>query len=242
VGTNLKEQMAFWLDWLNRGYLLVQIFGGLGVGSAVRACLLAYTKTPSVWVTPIWLLASGTTVAFLVILGNKTLHRPHGQMSSAQSAPNALATPTAAFDASAFFAQSYSSPLQPEIEANIRAAAIRTQPNDREGFYVRFIGAGTIIYVYDMVWFSIYRSQILSLMELNRRMLPLSEIRSFYDRAATEYPAYYARYSLDQWLGYLKTHSLLIQHASDMVEITVRGRDFLKYLVHYGRYADDRTL
>ena len=35
---------------------------------------------------------------------------------------------------------------------------------------------------------------------------------------------------------------LLVVHPSNMVEITLRGKDFLKYLLHYGREPDQRSL
>jgi hypothetical protein len=57
----------------------------------------------------------------------------------------------------------------------------------------------------------------------------------YYDKAAVDYPNLYPKYSFEQWLNYLMSEQLLIRHPSDMLEITHKGRDFLKYLAHWGR-------
>ncbi len=118
----------------------------------------------------------------------------------------------------------------------------QTQPTDREAFYVKFIATGIIGYIYDIAWAYIYRSQVLLLLELNRRIMPLAEVKTFYEKAASDNNSAYADYSFSQWLEFMKFYILIIQHESEMVEITLRGKDFLKYLVHWGRYADDRRL
>ena len=140
-----------------------------------------------------------------------------------------------------FFLRLYNSTLNSEIETNLRLAANQNQPNDHEGFFIKLISVGLVAYVYDIAWAYIYKSQMLLLMELNRRMMPLLEVRPYYDTAAEAYPAVYKNYSFEQWLNWIKASYLIIQHPSNMVEITARGRDFLKYLVHLGRYVDDKT-
>jgi hypothetical protein len=80
----------------------------------------------------------------------------------------------------------------------------------------------------------------LALMEINRRIMPIAEVKAFYDKAAAEYPNRYTNYSFEQWMEFLKSNTLLIWHPTGMVEITVQGRDFLRYLAHWGRYPDDR--
>jgi hypothetical protein len=162
--------------------------------------------------------------------------------SAAQNATNTLMTSPTGFDAAAYFKNSYFSQLQQELENNVRAAATQNQPNDREGFYVKLIATGLPSFIYEIAWAYIYKSQLLLLQELNRRVLLLPQVKIHYDKAVSDNPAYYAHYSFEQWLDFMKSHVLLIQHPNEMVEITVRGRDFLKYLVHWGRSADDRKL
>ena len=188
-----------------------------------------------------WPVAGGlfavSLVAFLY-LGKAKKNRD--QSSGTQS--TALSTTLNAFDATVFFQQAYNSSLQPDIEKNIRAAATQNQPTDREGFLVKVIGIGLISYTYDITWAYIFRSQLLLLMELNRKLLSLTDAKIYYDKAATDNPIQYAGYSFQSWLSFMKTQVLIIHHPSDMVEITVRGQDFLKYLTHWGRYPDDRNL
>lgn len=227
-------------EWLEFGKTVVEIMFAFGAGKLVKAVLLRFTEIPPIWVTPIWWLTTAVVMAALVFIGHRFWRRPSPQ-STVQSAPNALMAPAPGnFDATTYFQQAYNSPLQPEVENNVRTAATQNQPNDREGFFVKLIGIGLIGYMYDIAWAYIFRSQILLMMELNRKILPIAEVKAFYDRAAAENPQPYSSYSFDSWMNFLKSHVLLIHYPTDMVAITERGRDFLKYLVHWGRYADDR--
>jgi len=166
-----------------------------------------------------------------------------GQLT-VQSTTATLSPTNKAFDATQFFQLAYYSQLQPEAEANIREAAAQNQPNDKEGFYVKLIAIGVIAYSYDIIWFTIYRSQLLALLELNRRggILPIATIRAYYDQAVSDFSSEYAGSSFDAWLSFLSTNVLLFKHPSDMIEITIRGKDFLKYLLHHGRDAEQRRL
>jgi len=77
--------------------------------------------------------------------------------------------PQISFDPKQFFAQSYYSPLTAEFEKNFKAIAQQNYPNDKEGFYARFIGVGVVAYQHDVTWFTIYKSQLSALHELNAR-------------------------------------------------------------------------
>src|ERR1700693_1913132 len=74
------------------------------------------------------------------------------------------------------------------------------------------------------------------LLELNRKqgLLPLAEVKTYYAKAALEYPPSYGNYSFDEWMAFMKSNGLVLRHPSDMVEITLRGKDFLRYLVPLG--------
>jgi hypothetical protein len=144
-------------------------------------------------------------------------------------------TPQITFDARDFFRLAYYSPLTQEFENNIRTIAHNYQPNDLEGFYTRFIGVGLARCTHDLTWAIIFKSQLLMLTELNRSNFPVSNAKVYYDKAAVDYPNLYPKYSFEQWLNYLMSEQLLIRHPSDMLEITHKGRDFLKYLAHWGR-------
>jgi hypothetical protein len=148
--------------------------------------------------------------------------------------------PQITFNAYEWFRHAYYSPLTAEIENNIKIIAHNNQPNDHEGFYARFIGVGLISYTHDMTWAYIFKSQLLMLADVNRRNgnLPLSDAKTYYDKAASEYPKIYENYSFQQWMDYMYSQQLLIRHPSDMLEITYRGNDLLKYLAHWGRDAN----
>ncbi|HXW22480.1 MAG TPA: hypothetical protein VEK14_06185, partial [Rhodomicrobium sp.] len=140
-----------------------------------------------------------------------------------------------------FFRTAYVSGLREETESNIRTAASLNSPNDREGFYVKLIAIGLVSYLYDMAWAYIYRSQIELLLELNKgKLLPLAEAKKYYDNAAAAYPTLYANYPFDRWLEFLKSHTMILQYPGDIIDLTHRGKDFLKYLTHNGRYAEQK--
>jgi len=162
------------------------------------------------------------------IVGVPTLSALHGQ------------TPQITFNAKEAFRLAYYSSLTAETENNIKITANRYNPNDREAFYVRFIGVGLVAYMHDMTWAYIFKSQILMLQEMNHRngLLALADAKNFYDKAVIGYPAIYAAYSFEQWIAFMKIEQLLVRHPTDMLEISHRGRDFLKYLAHWGRKVD----
>ena len=148
--------------------------------------------------------------------------------------------PQVTFNARDYFRLAYYSPVTAEIENNIKIVAHNSQPEDHEGFYARFIGVGIVSYYHDMTWAYIFKSQLFMLVEVNRRNgnLPLSDAKMYYDKAVVEYPKIYENYSFQQWMDYMYSQLLLIRHPSDMLEITHRGKDFLKYLAHWGRDAN----
>lgn len=229
----------------------------LVISAVVQAAQQALTSSPTVAtrlppLTGIWNYVPLSLLCIAGVLWVVGLSRAH---KHAQGQPPALSemqaqsligapSQPAKFDAATFFRHSYHSPMESEIGTNMRRAAIENQPDDREGFYLKFIAIGYIAYTYDAIWYSIYRSQLLALLELNRNdgLLPLSAIKTFYDQAAITYPSTYINYPFDTWMDYMKLHILVIQHPSDMIEITVQGKDVLKYLLHWGREADKKSL
>lgn len=163
-------------------------------------------------------------------IGIPTLSALHGQQ------------PKITFNAQEMFRLSYFSPLTAEVEQNIRIVAAQASPADHEAFYARFIGVGLIAYAHDNTWWTIFKSQILMLERMNSAngVLPLGEAKKFYEQATIDYASIYANYSFEQWLTYMKGEQLLVRHPSDMLEITHKGKDFLKYLAHWGRNAQTK--
>jgi hypothetical protein len=143
-----------------------------------------------------------------------------------------------------FFRTSYRTPAESEVQKNFKLVAQQEEPNDHEAFYLRFLGVGFIAALFDSVWWPMYRSQLLALMEVNRNggVLPKAQVRAFFEKAQAEYPNEYETDSFERWFSYLTRNGLVLDHPSDMVEITVRGKDFLKYLTHWGREPKDKRL
>jgi len=82
------------------------------------------------------------------------------------------------------------------------------------------------------------------LLEVNRKngIVPLDVAKNFYEQAVATYGDEYKDRSFEQWLLYLINQELIIRHPSEMVEITIKGNDFLKYLLHWGRDESLRRL
>lgn len=192
----------------------------------------------------VWaIILSLSLVAFVwVAKANKPIQQSAMQSRNLAAAPMPTLSgllgqsPQVTFDPKEFFRLAYFSPLTAEIENNIKIVAERAEPGDHEAFYSRFIGVGIIAYTYDTTWLIIYRSQLLLLDELNRKGLrPVAEAKKFYDQAVLDYPKTYAHYSFDQWLAYLQGEAqLLIKHPSEMLDLTYKGKDFIRYLAHRG--------
>lgn len=151
--------------------------------------------------------------------------------------------PQITFNAREYFRTAYYSPVTAEIEQNMKIVAHEYDPNNHEVFYSRMLGVGAAAYHYDLTEVIIFGSQLALLAELNRmtKRAAISVARKYYDEAAQKYPNIYPNYGFDAWLGYLQSRSLVVRYPSDtaeipdLIEITHAGRDFLKYLAHWGR-------
>lgn len=204
------------LDWFGRGQLVIQILVALGLGTGVRAILRMVTAFNPLWITPTWLLSSAVFLALAMFSWNRISKRLPAQhntsattlvQQSAITLTSLLGVPQQplTFDAALFFRRGYHSPLTAEVEKNIRLIAEQNSPGDPSAFLCRFIGVGLVSYLHDVTWAYIYKSQLLLLLELNRRLVPLAESKGFYDRAAIEFPQTYINYSFQQWLTFMRT-------------------------------------
>jgi hypothetical protein len=238
---SVKEKARGFAEWLEHGKAVVEVLAALGAGTVVKAMLNEYSRIPSVWITPIWLLSSAVILGVLMRYFKPRRELAQSVAQTGLSVPM-VQPPPVNFNAADYFRLSYKSEMTSEVEKNIKIIANQNQPNDREGFLAYFIGVGLVAYLHDLTWAYIFRSQILMLtaMTRNNGWLRLSEAKSYYDNAAMQSPDTYRNYSYDQWLQFLMSQQLIIRHPSEMLEITIRGKDFLKYLTHWGRLADDR--
>jgi hypothetical protein len=144
--------------------------------------------------------------------------------------------PNIDLDAKKVFALAYYSPITAETEKNIKLIAQQNSPNDKEAFYARFIGIGLVAYQHDVSWFTIYGSQLSALSYLNvRGVVPIADLKQFYDKAVVDFPKTFANYSFDQWVSYMKDRMLIATYPTQMCELSFNGKDFIKYLAHTGR-------
>jgi hypothetical protein len=213
-----------------------------------RQMLQLIPNIPGWMVTAVLLCLSLVVLLWLAKSVTRTVQTSQIQPARAAVQPGLLTlsalqgqAPQATFNAREWFRISYHSPVTAEIENNIKIIAEQNQPGDHESFYARFIGVGLVSYFHDMTWAYIFKSQLLMLAETNRRnsrQLPLTDAKAYYDKAVEQYPKMYANYSFQQWMNYMYSQQLLIKHPSDMLEITYRGNDLLKYLAHWGRDAN----
>lgn len=222
-------------EWLQIAQFIGTCVFALASWRVLRSLLPYILHIPAEWVSIIALFAVSIVLFSLVWVQRKSI----AKMQSVQN--TAPPPPPAGFNASEFVKGAYTSALLPEIEDSIRTGAEQTGARNREDFYLKLGAIGVLRFSYEVIWAYIFKSQHLMLSELNRGTLPISEVKSFYDKAALEHPSVYATLSFDQWLIYLFTNKLVLRHPSDMFEITIRGRDFLKYLVHYGYTPNQRN-
>lgn len=137
------------------------------------------------------------------------------------------------------FLKVYDNQLLLETEKLIKANLDALQPRDseeREKFLLRNFAGLVITQAFDRTYYLIYGSQIAALQYLSdNRLSPqtVKNILPFYEEVVKNYQDLYAHYPFDGWLGFLTTTSLVQRNGND-VGITVRGKEFLKFLIEQG--------
>jgi len=234
------------LDTHGRIMTLGAIIVGFGGGAIATAAAQTFAHLHGWSLAGVGLLATGI---FVILAGIAVKAKPRNPAD--QAAPLArtqaatLSTTAAKLNPKEFFATAYISSLTDEAADNIRNVGAAYYPNtpEREEFYVKFIGVGVQAYVYEQIWWLMFRSQLVLLKELNQRVLDLGEVRPLYDAAERAFSQEYsdAKETFDLWLGWLRSQILIVQEGMK-VAITPRGRDFLKYLVHTGKSEATKRL
>jgi hypothetical protein len=239
------------LDWVHHAYWISEFLISLGVGKGLQILMTKSLSIPLEWNLPLWLVMSGLLLWLATWIVRK-IPKEIPTSEKAVQAPNSMVgipalsallgqDPKITFDARAFFARAYYSPVTAEFEKNIKIIAQQTSPNDREAFYTRFIGVGLAAYQHEVTWFTIYGSQLVAMAEMNSRgLVPRADLKKHYDKAVSGYPKTYANYSFDQWVDYMTSRLLIANYPSQMVELSFNGKDFLKYIAHCGFVAADK--
>jgi hypothetical protein len=108
---------------------------------------------------------------------------------------------------------------------------------DKEKVLIRYCAAMALSLWFERINALIWGSQIYILEHLNtiRTGTHKDEIkRLFFEDATTKYPSFYASYSYEQYIGYLKVSRLIIEQ-NEILMITDTGIEFLRYLATTGR-------
>jgi hypothetical protein len=271
MAENKENRFKQWLEWLHHAYWIREFLGSIGLGAAIMTFLAKHFQEIAEYRWAIFCVMSaifmyalaairtwrnkkgGATAASANSIPSQLTAKnnvPEAQTSQFQKSSNALtrAVPHApgTFDSVEFFRTAYYSALQDVGANSFKAEAERVRPNDKESFYVDVLAVGSMGSIYDSIWWPLYRSQLDALLALNKAngMLPIDSFRKPYDEAKTEFAEKYAELDItfEAWIGFLEKNQLLIIHPSKMVEITLKGKDFLKYLVHWGRGLEAKRL
>lgn len=232
------------LDTHGRIAALGTVILGLGGGTLVAAFAQAFFNVHGLFLWSLGLLIFGLVIMLGAVYVRNNPAKVQGL--PAASAAQELAIQPAInewpnFKFDDYFRLAHTSQLTDATERDIKALVARQHPNDREATLTKFIGIGYWEFQHENTWAYIFRSQILALTELNSKggMMPLAAAKAHYETAKAG-SAFYATYSFDQWLTFMQAFTLLIRHPSDMLEITLRGRDFLKFLTHKGWSSEGR--
>lgn len=125
----------------------------------------------------------------------------------------------------------YDGPMVREIENDFKTRLEGMPDSEKIKALSRLFAAGVWSYLAINTYRLIFGSQISALDFLNTQdKIPRESLRPFYAAAAAQHPDFYQNYSYDQWIGFLESH-VLVRHEADLIYITVRGRDFLQFLV-----------
>jgi len=140
------------------------------------------------------------------------------------------------------FYKTYDNRLLLECESNIRAFSDKYEPGEeRERFLIRYFASTLMVGIFEYIWIAIFRSQIRLLEALNKAPMVIQAAEVFYDAAQTQdNAAFYGGYPFSAWLSFMKTWLLVTEELNGILQITVRGREFLKYLVETGRTLNER--
>ena len=126
-----------------------------------------------------------------------------------------------------------------EMETFIRSSMDNLHPHDaeeKEKFLIRFLAFALIKIEFDEIYNAIYGSQIAALQYMNNKNLAgmsIEDVRPFYDRAVQNHPNTYINYPFESWLEFLTLKKLLESEAGK-INITMRGKSFLKFLIDQG--------
>ena len=132
----------------------------------------------------------------------------------------------------------FNNKLIQEVEERLQSEfeKIEHTPEEKEQLLMKRYASEVIAHVFDQIYNYIFGSHISALHYLNThvgKLVDLNEVKLYYEEAKTKYPLLYNKYLFDNWLGYLENNVLILREGSN-IGITIRGQEFLKYLISMG--------
>jgi hypothetical protein len=227
------------LDWVERFKLVIDVVVAIAGLKLVNQILVYIPQISSGWASAIsWLSAAG------ILLGLLAWHRRRDITQENKRSTTQLATMESvkAFDEMEKFFQGYTSPIIEETEVNIRSRAEKYRGQERKNFLVTTCARLVTVSFSEQIWLLIFGSQLRALEEVNKQPVKIDFLKTYYDAGLQQRPDFYGngKYSFASWLAFLKHWKLMIEDG-DSIAITIRGREFLKYLVHTARYASEKA-
>ena len=225
------------MDWVFRireTYRWVIALGGGGIVGSVLKELSAL---------PIYLLISiGVLATGLILWGFSD--RSNKRYGKTKNKVNQLTQPGLLLKSEEFAREYESFDYQMRKEMETFVGKIADSAIDNEDKESAFKKISCFLFLYLMfrgIWYTIYKSQLEALKELvhQTEVIPRKNLMSHYDKAAANYPKQYENNDYDTWVQYMFDKGL-IREDSGLISITIRGKEFLRFIV--GRNLNENIL
>lgn len=199
----------------------------------IKTCLQSWPAVALVFGVIALMLFRKPALAFLdrtheVGVGNVRLSARPPERQQAEAPPDLSKTEK--------LASTFQSPVLIETEQFIlkELNAESNLPAEREKILVKHLAALGIALSFERTYRIIFGSQI-SLLNLLATVPPqgIENVRPFYEQAKSKDAGLYGQFTFVQWLGFLEESALVTKQA-EKITITVRGKEFLKYLIDAG--------
>jgi hypothetical protein len=190
---------------------------------------------------PDWTLGAGIFVLSLAVFWWATRRNriANEQPQSQQPPDKAVAVKDLSAKSIDDFYRSYDNVMLREFEDALKNQMEGYPANDRQKYLLRVSATIATIALFENIWLSIFGSQIRVLEGLNKGPIKIDDLRPYYDAATRQQPTFYTNYSFMSWYAFMKGQVLVLEQG-DMAALTVRGREFLKFMVSKGHSAEDR--
>jgi hypothetical protein len=133
-------------------------------------------------------------------------------------------------------ANSFQSPMLVELENAMRERLGKEvkNPAEREKILIKHLAVTAISHEFERVYRVIFGSQISALQIFaSQELVSPENLLPIYEQAKRNYTEFYRSISFDSWLKFLVDFVLMAQQGNK-VGVTIRGKEFLKYLIDAG--------